>query len=582
MRMMKYSALTAMVLCGFWICSGCSSDDLTTPVLGATDGSGAGDSRNDGDITVGVDLAGVPTGVALDEPCQSAATCDDKNECTEDTCVLSLQLCQHVAAAEGNLTCDDHNDCTVGDTCIGIKCSPGKAKICEDGNSCTEDTCAPAGGCSSKARQGGVPCKDSNECTDKDTCTDGTCKGVAKDCNDNNSCTKDACDQLKGCTHVIPEKASCDDGKPCTTEECILGECAISPLGCSDNNPCTNDTCKPEFGGCVSENSGSTTDPCSDNNPCTENDKCNGNGSCAPGPAKKCLNDDCTNNACDPGNGVCVNNKKPGVTTCDDGNKCTQNDVCGVNQAGAWGCVGGKLLPCDDGNPCTYDNCTQTGGCAHTANNAACEDGNVCTFGDTCVQESCQPGKIQKCDDGNVCTTDSCTTLKGCTYTANSGSCDDQDACTSKSICANTVCSSVLLECDDKNPCTKDSCAQDKGCQSKPLSKNAQCNDANPCTLNEVCDGAGKCLGVNKDCADDNPCTLNSCDVKTGNCNTVPSLNGVPCTDGNACTSGDACKGGVCVGPVINLCEDPTPCTVDSCDPISGKCSHTPDKPGCK
>ena len=44
----------------------------------------------------------------------------------------------------------------------------------------------------------------------------------------------------------------CDDGDPCTTDECTAGgSCTNAPLVCTDdNNPCTTDECNPSFGVC--------------------------------------------------------------------------------------------------------------------------------------------------------------------------------------------------------------------------------------------------------------------------------------------------------------------------------------------
>ena len=110
---------------------------------------------------------------------------------------------------------------------------------------------------------------------------------------------------------------SCDDGDPCTYDECepATGECqhyqfpsappeARYPMcnvddDCDDGNPCTADTCVPDGGGCgtVAWNycssepivgcGGCQVAGCDDGNPCTL-DICHSDGSCEFVPAEDC------------------------------------------------------------------------------------------------------------------------------------------------------------------------------------------------------------------------------------------------------------------------------------------------------
>ena len=54
-----------------------------------------------------------------------------------------------------------------------VACDPGP---CNDGNSCTTDTCTNGGGCVHTPATG--PCNDGNACTDGDTCNGTTCIGA--------------------------------------------------------------------------------------------------------------------------------------------------------------------------------------------------------------------------------------------------------------------------------------------------------------------------------------------------------------------------------------------------------------------
>ncbi|HWL92217.1 MAG TPA: hypothetical protein VNT79_01670 [Phycisphaerae bacterium] len=69
----------------------------------------------------------------------------------------------------------------------------------------------------------------------------------------------------------IPCVPPCDDGDPCTDDECVDGECIFAPIDCSDSDPCTTDE-HCEDGECVSERL-----DCDDGNPCTV-DFCEGAG----------------------------------------------------------------------------------------------------------------------------------------------------------------------------------------------------------------------------------------------------------------------------------------------------------------
>jgi len=70
------------------------------------------------------------------------------------------------------------------------------------------------------------------------------CKGVA--CTDDNPCTDDYCNAEGICTH-FNNKATCDDGDPCTaSDRCTAGTCMGTATGCGDGGP-TTDTAVTSF-----------------------------------------------------------------------------------------------------------------------------------------------------------------------------------------------------------------------------------------------------------------------------------------------------------------------------------------------
>lgn len=111
----------------------------------------------------------------LDTPC-SRLDCDDGNSCTRDSCAnyldvfntgMSGPICEYEPANDGQGCGSD------GFTCGGGLC--GAARLCE-----------------------GVVCRDDDLCTD-DTCAwDGKCVFAPVVCDDDDFCTEDQCDPGTG------------------------------------------------------------------------------------------------------------------------------------------------------------------------------------------------------------------------------------------------------------------------------------------------------------------------------------------------------------------------------------------------
>ncbi len=275
----------------------------------------------------------------LDDDCDGKTddlACDDLNPCTSDLCKPgaggSDKGCSHV---QGAFPCDaDLNACTEGDACKDGTCTPGSAKVCDDSNPCTLDTCDPAAGCKQLPDEN-KPCSDENPCTVGDLCKGGQCApGVPKACSGDNACnlaacnaatgscglqpkpTGTACDDGSACTTgdacsggaCVGTAGPCDDGDPCTTgDACVQGVCQGSAIGagCDDGNACTQDGCDPITKACKHTPNAAA---CDDGNACTAGDVCSGGG-CKPGPAACTLGQpcksagDCKDGACQ--GGVC-------------------------------------------------------------------------------------------------------------------------------------------------------------------------------------------------------------------------------------------------------------------------------------
>ncbi len=512
----------------------------------------------------------------------TAVTCGKlANSCEDNVCAPLTGKCGAVAKSD-NIACDDSNACTFSETCQSGICGSGSTVSCDDNNACTTDFCDTAFGCDHAPLATGGLCNDGNDCTEKDTCKTGSCLGSAVNCDDGNPCTADTCEKKGGCAHTLDDTLTCTDGDPCTTpDHCKDGVCLSTVLNCDDNNSCTIDACDG-LGGCKNVVFGGKD--CDDGNACTVQDVCV-NDKCV-GKAKSCDDSNpCTNDICQDGN--CVFTTAAGQA-CTDSNECTGPDLC----TGAGQCVG-AVVDCSTGTVCkTNLTCSPVTGCVTVQNdNALCDDGDFCTsgnlpgtMGDKCSGGGCS-GPTVSCDDKNICTNDECNAVKGCVITQNGcddgnsctvdtcdqvlgcqhetvdgGFCDDGDACTDKTTCNVGVCGGGSpTVCDDKNDCTADACDKATGCGHTALADASTCTDSNVCTQDGCVDGV--CVGVTVDCDDGNPCTVDSCNSING-CIHVDATEGTKCDDGEGCTINTICQAGVCGGGDLKDCG--APCTADS------------------
>ncbi len=507
------------------------------------------------------------------------AACNDNNLCTDDACD-SKSGCANTA---NTASCTDGKVCMQGDSCANKACAPGKVSLCDDGNSCTLDTCSEASGCSYQATSGA--CDDGDGCTVGETCADGGCKGaVAKNCDDGKPCTVDSCDPsngncaadpVAGCGDACKVAGDCkDDGNPCTQATCVADACGVTPTTatCDDGDPCT------AADGCAAGVCAGAVDACDDGNSCTA-DSCGTDGKCST-----------ANQAGE----------------CNDGDACTIFDACAVGV-----CKAGAAANCDDGNACTDDSCAAKLGCQHADSKTPCSDSNPCTVGDACKDAACKPTGPKDCSDGDNCTLDACDAVDGscdvtllegcggfcntpkdckddgnpctdwacptgkCEVSYNSQPCDDKDACSEKDTCDKGKCGGATVNCDDKNVCSDDSCDIGTGCVH--LANASTCTDGAVCTVADVCKDQACQTGPVANCDDLNACTFDTCLADKG---CVHTTGGQACSDGNPCTQGDACVGANCVGGTAKSCDDSNGCTADSCSVVSGACVYA-KVPGC-
>ncbi len=340
--------------------------------------------------------------------------CVDDDVCTNDGCDPDLG-CFWKA---NTVPCDDGDACTEKEACKNGKCLDGQpidlTVACNDKNPCTDDACDSLLGCTHAANA--AECDDGDPCNVGEACKDSACAGgTLKDCDDNSPCSADSCDAQTGeCLHLVPDVdglISCDDGNACTVGDLCGGlDCQPGPAkDCDDKDDCTKDACDNKTGDCSSvAYADSDLHACDDGDLCSKEDVCM-SGVCVAKPGSEVDCDDgnvCTDDACNPKTGQCgtADNSVP----CDNGDLCTYGDTC---KAGA--CETGASQLCDDGSTCTKDTCdAQTGKCefGNVADGTACDDGLDCTAGDVCKTGKCVAPKVScqlyselfDCDAGAV------------------------------------------------------------------------------------------------------------------------------------------------------------------------------------
>ncbi len=581
-------------------------------------------------VTVGpVPTGKIATPLKPDPTCLADGDCGALivSPCARAVCNTTTHRCE-TGTLPDFVACEGGGPCAAEAACLSGVCVPLKLAACDDDNPCTSDTCDAATGCVNTAKTL-APCTDGNPCTVGDHCLGGACialdnlcackadadcashsspclgamicsegaclvdTATALSCDDGNPCTKDDCDAaIGGCSHApFADTTPCDDGSLCTlNERCVQGACtASSQLPCAVNDDtCPTETCDPTAG-CVPTKDGQG---CDDGNACTSGDQCT-KGVCAGASTCDCSQDaDCAGRAdvpaclgqltcragrceidpnvvvpCTPAGQPCVMNlctalgctlaAAPLGSVCDDGTACTWGDTCGGDGA----CVAGAALPCDDGLPCTNDACIPSVGCIHGpgSDGQPCDDGLSCTTDDTCADLACA-GKPTGCDDGDPCTTDFCAPSgQGCIHKAlvEGATCDDGDACSTGDRCTAGLCTPLKVQdCDDGDVCTQDLCEAAQGCAHPPVPGAPTCDDGDSCTTKDTC-SAGKCVGE-----------AGSCECKSNaDCGALE--------DSNLCNGLLICEKNSCVVDPTTVVTCPkaiSPCVSIACQPNTGLC----------
>jgi len=539
---------------------------------------------------------GAPSPCIQGEPCDvtnSCLVCDNDMDCepmdcsfaeTPDPCTTARCIMGNCVLVDNNDPCDDMSACTLNDECVGGLCVGGDDFSCPDTDpsDCMIDMCVDMGGVPVCVQ---TPVANGEDCDDGDPCTANECQGGVcivtgpTDCDDGIGCTIDSCVLPMGCVNM-PDNTLCNDFLSCTDNICDpMNDCIFTPndASCDDGVFCTLDKCSLAVD-CLNT-------PL--NSRCDNGDICDGAEKCIPGhpmaDAAGCVpgvpfncddQNECTDDSCVPGFG-CVNDGAPNEgAPCDDDDACTLGETCMNGN-----CGGGADRDCEVEMPpieplCQRSICDSDTGCEleNFVDGTICEtDDNICNGIDICIAGVCTPQPGLVCDDGNDCTDDPCDPIEGCLPPVidNTNSCDDNNVCTQTDVCVNGVCVGTdPLICDDMDPCTDNNCVPDSGCDFSVFNEDP-CDDGDPCTGGDRCDGAGNCVGFFL-CNDANPCTVDACTLL--GCTNTPVADDTPCSDGALCNGLETCQMGVCTPGVPLICNanEGNPCIEDFCDNILG------------
>ncbi len=468
-------------------------------------------------------------------------------------------------------TCDS---CTNDAQCITGTCEFNAvegASFCA--TTCTADTSCPKG----TTCQGGKCAPEYGFCTE----TGGTvpiteyCWGATM-CETGLFCHTPMANAY--CTRICNSTTDCPAAMTCTSGLCALPGVIELGAGCTTHTDCASLECLAPLGGAAY---------CS--TACSEASDCPAAMICKETPAgARCLKagsgavgDTCAADA-DCASLMCADFGRPG------GSECTE--TCATDSCP----TGAACIAIGDANLCITPGQITLGG--------ACEAplGALGCASLTCVDLGAGPVCTQACELGcdSGCECDDSKGLCAAPATAAAEICDGVDQnCNGKAdegfdvgtacVTSDTGCPVGVLacgtdgaaecvqamDCDDNNPCTQDGCDA-TGCSNTPLADGASCGTNAACAGVGTCT-AGKCIvAPGLGCDDGDPCTIDTCDIVSG-CAHTAAAEGTSCSDLNACNGLETCRLGACKAGEPLVCTDTNPCTTATCDPTSG-CAAKP------
>lgn len=561
-------------------------------------------------------------------------------------------------------SCDDADGCTV-DTCDAATGCSNVALDCDDDNVCTEDGCNSLTGCWHEDME--IVCHpaycDGLVQYPEVMCVYGDCgEQIPVDCDDGNSCTTDTCDPYVACQNTaLDDGTACGAAKACFSNWCLDFECpdnfVLIPAGTFEmgsppeepghmanespvhtvnitaplcmsmtettramwkglfatqpwTSACEGDSCPVDrvswfdsagFALAWSQSAGLQ--------PCYTFEGCD---LAVPGTGPSCSGASIVGRDCEgyrlPTEAEWEYSARAGTTTATYNGPLDEYQLAcesphDVLDPVAWFCgnsssavkpVAGKLENAFDlfdmhgntaewveGTPDSYPQDSQTdpgifvsgvsmvarGGSALTT---ATYSRSAYRWSRTAVQV---PGggvgfrlvlPANPCMDGLECTSEGVLPSTGaCWKTTDAGYCVIEGTCW------------VDGTPNPSNPC--EACVAEMNPAGwSPVDEGTACDDNSACTVGTTCN-SGLCLGSTITCNDGNQCTSDECDpgaVGGDPCVYTPVADETTCSDpSDVCLINGKCVDGVCEGDT-NDCDDANPCTDDWCHARNG-CGHS-------
>ncbi len=437
--------------------------------------------------------------------CQSDAACDDGNPCTDDTCASGY--CKQFPIF-GKTCCNTDAQCSGGDACNVAKCLEGTCSLqatnCNDGLACTNDVCDPnTGACSNKLVAG--------QCF-----IDGACHKAGD--YDPNSAGCASCDPLQSSTGWSPKPGMCiiDGGCYKSGDVNPMSSCAVCDTTksttawtgksgtCFIDGQCYNaKASNPQNSACE------LCDPAASSKAWSPvAGKCNIGGVCYDSGAVDPSAPDCR--SCDPTKNKSDFTLKAG--SCFIGGSCY---TAGAVQAGSNSCGA-----CDATKATTAWTFKPAG--------SACDDGSLCTTGEKCdgtglckgspianccmADADCANYKFKAGEEPGPC--DKVVCLKG------AGICDKQAIalCCVSGVCCDVGAKSVMpinTVCNNSMKVGVQYQCNGQAVEQRPLYYG--CTGASPSKCSSDTPGYGDWSPTGKVCDPSQNCVLVSPDV-TPNC----------------------------------------------------------------
>ncbi|MBT9555840.1 MAG: hypothetical protein IV100_07415 [Myxococcales bacterium] len=513
----------------------------------------------------GVALAALAAGAVA--ACSSTTT-----EPSDDTVRLDVPTGETIET-DGNVTvgCKDDDDCLTAGAAL-TPCSTSACNLdtgtCEtrplaDGTACQDPCIAGDGVCASGICDGGTPkCDDGDPCTTEECAGDGTCSTTPVE----GCCTPTCGDATCGDDGCGGSCGACLEGQACAFGQCVaipvdacLGEADVAlicsadardaAIGCAVSCRIPGATCGD---GC--DLSAGLSDGCA---VCFA-----GFVDCAKAACK---------GACTPGGGDCkacaVDACGAALTICMGEPNCPCEPACTDKDCGDDGC-GGTCGTCESGETCSAAGVCETE-CVPSCTDKDCGDdgcGGICG---TCAEgKTCSAAGVCETDCVPACTDKDCGD-DGCGGTC--GTCAEGKTCSAAGVCE-TDC---VPACTDKD-CGDDGCGGTCGtcAEGKTCSAAGLCvTDCVPTCDGRICgdDGCGGECGV---CPGGQSCSA------AGACETicVPQCDGKACGDNGCggscgtCNPGNTCSpNGACVPDCVPQCDGKA-CGDNGCGGSCGTC----------